>query len=141
MNIYLDTSALVPLIVEEPGTAACRELWERADLAVSSAVTWVEATAALARAARHGRLTAEQLATALQSLDAVWARVAVVPADEQRLDAAAQAARRHALRGYDAVHCACAVSVSGDDVLAASGDQELLTAWRAEGLAVVDTTR
>lgn len=141
MKLYLDTSALVPLVVSEPSTATCRTAWGRADLVVSSALTRVEATAALARAARHGRLATDQLTAAQQSLDEIWARVAEVPADGRRLDAAVQAALRHALRGYDAVHCASAVLVLDDDLLAASGDQELLAAWRAEGLAVLDTTR
>jgi uncharacterized protein len=49
------------------------------------------------------------------------------------------AAHRHGLRGYDAVHCAAALAVTEDDVVAASGDRDLLAAWRADGLAVVDT--
>lgn len=141
MNLYLDTSSLVPLLVTEPGTSTCRALWGKADLVVSSALTRVEATAAVARAARHGRLTTEQHTTAQQSLDVIWARVAAVPADPRRLEVSTQFAVRHALRGYDAVHCASAAFVADEELLAASGDQELLAAWRAEGLAVVDTTR
>ena len=65
--------------------------------------------------------------------------VTVVPADGPRLRAASAAAFRHGLRGYDAVHCAAALSLAGDDLVVASGDRELLTAWRDEGLSIVDT--
>ncbi len=46
---------------------------------------------------------------------------------------------RHGLRGYDAVHCAAALWVAGPDLVAATGDPELLSAWRDDGLSVVDT--
>ena len=64
-----------------------------------------------------------------------------VPADAPRLRAVAQLAVCYPLLGYDAVHCAAALAVSADDLVAASGDTELVAARRAEGLAVVDTTR
>jgi 2-hydroxychromene-2-carboxylate isomerase len=52
---------------------------------------------------------------------------------------AADVAARQGLRGYDAVHCAAAAGLRGEDVVAAAGDQQLLAAWSAEGLAVIDT--
>lgn len=78
-------------------------------------------------------------AAAAQLLEQVWSDVTVVPADETRLRAASAAARRHGLRGYDAVHCAAALAVADADLVAATGDVELLAAWRHEGLSVVDT--
>lgn len=141
MRLYLDTSAIVPLLLGEPSTTACRRLWDEADLVTVSAVGHVEATAALARAARSGRVDEEELAAARTELERRWATVAVVPADRTRLARASDLAGRHRLRGLDAVHCAAALAVADDDLVAASGDQELLTAWRTEGLAVVDTSR
>jgi predicted nucleic acid-binding protein len=139
VNLYLDTSALVPLLVSEASSARCRQLWDSADLVLCTAVGHVEASAALARARRAGLLAVEAAAAAVQLLDDVWDDVTVVPADEARLRAASAAAHRHGLRGYDAVHCAAALAVADDELVAASGDQELLAAWRSDGLAVVDT--
>ena len=31
MIAYFDTSALVPLLIDEPSTSTCQELWEQAD--------------------------------------------------------------------------------------------------------------
>jgi uncharacterized protein len=53
---YLDTSAVVPLIVKETSSGACRRFWDDADDLVTSRLTYVEAAAALAQAQRLGRL-------------------------------------------------------------------------------------
>ena len=139
MILYLDTSALVPLLVTEPSSPRCRRLWDDADLVLCSALGHVEASATLARVERAGRLAAPARAAATRLLDELWTDVTVVPADQPRLRAASALALRHGLRGYDAVHCAAALAVAGDDVVAASGDHELLAAWRAEDLSVADT--
>ena len=108
-------------------------------MVLCSALGHVEASAALARTQRAGRLPPRALEAATQLLTDLWPDITVVPADGPRLRAASAVALRHGLRGYDAVHCAAALSVAAEDLIAASGDQELLTAWREEGLAVVDT--
>jgi len=137
--LYLDTSALVPLLVREASSARCQQLWDAADLVTCSAIGHVEASAALARAHSAGRLRPAAMADAGRLLEKLWSEVAVVPADGPRLRAASEAAFRHGLRGYDAVHCAAAEAVTGEELVAASGDQDLLAAWRTDGLAVVDT--
>ncbi|WP_029433160.1 type II toxin-antitoxin system VapC family toxin [Blastococcus sp. URHD0036] len=138
MNLYLDTSALVPLLVSEASSARCRQLWNAADVVLCCAIGHVEASAALARAGRGGQLPEAAVRRAAALLDELWSDIAVIPADRERLTAASAAAHRHGLRGYDAVHCAAALAIAGDDVVAATGDRELLAAWRADGLAVVD---
>jgi predicted nucleic acid-binding protein len=139
VNLYLDTSALVPLLVTESSSIRCRALWDAADIVLCTALGHVEASAALARSARAGNLSPEARAAAAELLEQLWSDVTVVPADQPRLRAASAAALRHGLRGYDAVHCAAALAVAGPELVAATGDLELLAAWRDERLAVVDT--
>ena len=128
MNLYVDTSALVPLLVTEASSARCRQLWNAADLAICTAIGHVEASAALARAHRAGHLPPAAVAHAVQLLDGLWSDIAVVPADGPRLRAASAAALRHGLRGYDAVHCACAERIDAPDLVVASGDKDVLAA-------------
>jgi hypothetical protein len=45
------------------------------------------------------------------------------------------------LRGYDAVHCASAEQLNDEDVVAACGDQRLLSAWAEVGVSTYDTNR
>ena len=141
MILYLDTSALVPLLVEEPSSRICGELWDAADSVTSVRLTYIEAAAALAMAERMGRISAEDEAAGRAILDELWTSVDVVEVDHDLLTAAARVARTHALRGYDATHCAAGIAIDDPEVVAASRDGRLLAAWRAAGLAVHDTNR
>lgn len=64
---YLDTSAIVPLLVAEQASAACRRFWDDADAVVSCRLLYVQAAAALAQAHRMQRLDSAQHATARPS--------------------------------------------------------------------------
>lgn len=135
---YLDTSAFVPLLVAEPSSAQCRRFWDDVDDIVTSRLTYVETAAALAQAARMGRLTDRQHRRSVELLDRLWAEVDVVEVDDVVARRAAALARRCALRGYDAVHCACAEQIADDDLVAATADHRLLAAWAELGVATFD---
>jgi uncharacterized protein len=135
---YLDTSALVPLLIDEPTSEACREFWNTADAVVSSRLIYVEAAAALARAERAGRFTRDEYRNALLQLDRSFIELEIVDVEQPLMRVAADLARRFGLRAYDAVHCAAAAQVDEPDVVAASGDQRLLAAWRGLGVATYD---
>jgi uncharacterized protein len=138
---YLDTSAFVPLLIDEPTSAACRRFWDDADEVVSSRLLYVETVAALAQARRLGRLTDPAHRRSLQLLDQMWPEIDVAEVDELVVGRAASLADRLALRGYDAVRCASAEQLRSDDLVAASGDQRLLAAWAELGLATYDPNR
>ncbi|MGL5928947.1 MAG: type II toxin-antitoxin system VapC family toxin, partial [Dermatophilaceae bacterium] len=61
MILYVDTSALVPLLVDEPSSVACGEMWDAADRVVVTRLAYVESCAALGRAQRLGRISRAQL--------------------------------------------------------------------------------
>lgn len=139
MIVYLDTSAFVPLLIREPTSDTCGMLWDRADRLVTTRLTHVEAAAALAMAEKLGRMTQEEHLAAREVLGSLWPQIDVVELDERLMVAAGKVAMTLGLRGYDAVHCAAAVSINDESTVGAAGDQRLLEAWRAEGVAVVDT--
>jgi uncharacterized protein len=136
---YLDTSAFVPLLIAEPTSAACRRFWDDADMVVSSRLLYVETAAALAQARRMDRLSGHSHDTALQMLGTMWLQVEVVEVDETLVVRAAAMAHQLGLRGYDAVHCASVEQLNDDDVVAACGDQRLLSAWSDIGVATYNT--
>ena len=140
MLLYLDTSAFIPLVVDEPSSRLCRRLWSEAAAVCSSALVRVEVAAALARAERLGRLTADQLATCLASAAELLEQTAIVAPTTDLLADAADLAVRLGLRGYDAVHAASALSVRSDETVAAAGDSALIGAWRELGLTTVTTS-
>jgi hypothetical protein len=138
---YLDTSALVPLLVTESSSESCRRFWDDADVVVSSMLTYVEAAAALAQALRLERLTEKQHGDALRVLDELWPQIDVVEIDEPLVSRVAGLAHELGLRGYDAVHCAAAEQLNEDQLVAAAGDRRLLEAWSVLGIDTFDTNR
>ncbi|HEY7484008.1 MAG TPA: type II toxin-antitoxin system VapC family toxin [Streptosporangiaceae bacterium] len=139
MICYFDTSALVPLLIDEPSSEFCRHLWDEADDVVTTQLLYVEAAAALAQALRMGRLITPNHRTALHILDQMWAEFDIVRVNDDLVRRAAQLAQTCALRGYDAVHCASAEQLDDDDLVVASGDGKVLDACAALGLATADT--
>ncbi|MDQ2751277.1 MAG: type II toxin-antitoxin system VapC family toxin [Actinomycetota bacterium] len=139
MIAYLDTSVLVPILIEESSSRACQRLWNDADDVVAARIGYVEISAALAAARRLGRLTTRQQRLALRSLDDVWSQMQIIEIDQPLVTRAAHLADALSLRGYDAVHAAAAESVANRVLVAGSGDRQLLDAWRHLGLNTYDT--
>jgi predicted nucleic acid-binding protein len=57
---YFDTSAIVPLLVEEPGSEAAANVWNEASRIAGTRLLFAEARAALAQARRTEGATAAQ---------------------------------------------------------------------------------
>lgn len=138
MLTYFDTSALVPLAIEEPTSDRCRRAWDDADVIITTSLAYVEVHAALSRARRHGRLTDRGHADSLHTFQLRWNDLIHVPPSGTIVRVAADLSSRHSLRGYDAVHCATTLAVASDDFFAISGDRELLRAWGDLGIATID---
>ena len=139
MIAYVDTSALVKLVVPEPGSELAERLWRDAET-YASPLGFVELRAAVAAGTR--RLGLDDLtAVALEEVShAVWARVAPVQLSESLVLAAGAIAVRHGLRAADAIHLASAIEVA--DGLAGSSvfltfDRRLGEAARLEGFRVL----
>lgn len=139
MTAYFDTSALVPLVLAEPSTAVSRRAWYETDSVASSSLAYVEVHTALAQANRMSRMTDTEHGMATRAFEALWAQITPIAPVEEIIRDAARLGTAHALRGYDAVHCATAFAIASSDLVAVSGDQDLLRAWDALGIATVDT--
>ena len=116
------------------------ELWDRADLLVSSQLVYPEARAALAAATRAGRIDAPTHVSAVATLEDLFAQLRIIAIDDPLARQVGDLASQHALRGYDAVHLASALNVEGDDVLLATWDNALNAAARATGQLVANDT-
>lgn len=109
MIVYLDTSALVKLFVEEIHSDHVRQAVSENQLTVTHAIAYVEACATFARAA-HMRGD-ETLFSALRgNLDLHWKAWEVLDVTESLIRRAADLAGRYRLRGYDSLHLAAAGS-------------------------------
>lgn len=61
--------------------------------------------------------------------------VDIIEVDRTLMTSAADLSVAHGLRASDATHCAAAIAINDDHLVAATGDRRLLAAWHAEGLA------
>jgi len=135
---YFDTSAVVPLLIAEPGSARAAALWDSADRVVSVRLVYPETRAALAQAQRLGRLTARHLRDAVTAFDSVFEEIDLVEVDDALARRAGELAEVHRLRGYDAVHLAAAGRIRDPNVVVIAGDSALLDAATAERMTVAE---
>jgi predicted nucleic acid-binding protein len=133
--VYLDTSALVKLVVDEPGSALAAALWDGADLVVTSRLADAEVRAVLAGGRRAGRLEDDGAAT--DEWGRLWPGLHVIELAPNVTTTAAALVDRHPLRAADALHLASALELRSPDLVVAVWDEHLAAAARAEGLRVV----
>lgn len=138
MILYLDTSAIVKLYVDEEGSPLVRSAVEASSAVATSRIAYAETRAALAAAARQGRITAEERSAAAAAFRADWRSFSVVHVTQELVELAADLAEEKALRGLDAVHLASSVLLlqrTGQEVWFLSWDRHLNQAAAEMGLA------
>jgi len=133
---YVDTSSLLKLVVDEDGSEGVELIWDSADVLASVALVVVEGRAALAAAQRGGRLDTRQHRRARQEFTALVEELSIVEVTEQLVAEAADLAEAEALRGYDAVHLAAAVTIEA--TILTSADTVLCEAAHRRGLHVAN---
>jgi len=114
MIVYLDTSSLVKLYVEEAGSAIVRDVTQKASVIATSKIAYAEARAAFARKQR-------------EVTDGI-------------IRAAGDIAEKYLLRGFDSIHLASAVNLKGKimgEVFFSSTDSKLNRAAGKEGIKVL----
>ena len=143
--LYLDTSALVKLYITERGSERMVELaFSDANYSLATcAITQVEFHSAIDRRRRRrgGDVGEDAAERAVERFNRRFrGEVFRHAVDDQTLDLACVLVHRYALRAYDAVHLAACLLLlrlsARDDLTFVSADRNLLTAARAEGLAV-----
>jgi predicted nucleic acid-binding protein len=106
VTLYLDTSSLVKLYVEEVGSDDVRDLVAQAAVVVTSIVAYAETRAALARLRRSGDLSPGKFAAAKGNFEAQWPAFLTLEVTAPLSREAGDFAERYALRGFDALHLA-----------------------------------
>ena len=124
--IYLDSSALLKLVIEEPESAAIATwLADRSDdLPVSSELAKLE----VVRAARRLKVN---VATSARSL---MSQLDLIPIDSVLINEAAEVGPL--LGGLDAIHLASALSIRADLTAFVAYDHRLVSAAEADGIEV-----
>jgi uncharacterized protein len=140
LRLYLDTSALVKLYVEEEGSSPVQKWVDDADTVATSIIAYVEARAAFARRRREKRMSSGAHAKLVRDFEADWDRYLVLEATDSLIRRAGKLTETHALRAYDAIHLASAEILQeklAERISFASRDARLVAAARKDGLEVM----
>lgn len=141
---FWDTSALVPLIVEEAPSRACRDLLRADPTQIVWCLARTEALSALWRRHRDGGLDRDEVVRAESRLERLVGRASEVADVAAVREAAERALRVHPLRAADALQLGAALVafdhrpggrafVSLDDALVAAAGREGFAALRPGG--------
>ena len=106
VTLYLDTSSLVKLYVEEQGSQDVRGMVTKAAVVTTSVVAYAEVRAALARLRRSGELSPTRFAVAKRDFEAQWPAFLTLDVTAALSREAGEFAEQYALRGFDALHLA-----------------------------------
>ena len=109
MILYLDTSALVKRYVREAGTDEVIVLLESAGSVGSASLTKVEMAAAFEKTVRQGWVKRKIAMQAWQDFLDHWSSFTRLNISSGTIDRASSLAWEYGLRGYDAMHLACAL--------------------------------
>lgn len=108
MILFLDSSAVVKLFIEEPESVQVDEAVQQAQWIGVSSLAFAETTAAFVRRKGRKQLTAIQADEAFQALLAGWPGFMRYPVDERVTKQAGIVARTHSLTGADSIQLATA---------------------------------
>ena len=137
---YWDSSALVPLFVEQPSTGRVRRLYADDPVILTWTLSEVEILSALARLEREGAFAPESFHAAVARLSELWLRIDAVTAFDAVKQRARRLLRTHPLRAADALQLGAALLVASGDPAGwsvVSLDDRLCGAARREGFTVL----
>jgi predicted nucleic acid-binding protein len=144
---FLEATAFVKLLVQEPGTDALIVLMEGAEdnRKLISASTPLELYAVLKRRERAGDIAQQDALSALSVLRLESARMVQQPLNLAVLEAARQLLDRTSLRWTEALQLGAAMAArdmfQGTEILFVSASSPLLQAAASEGFKVLDPAK
>lgn len=127
-------------MVAEEGSELASELRATPYPGISSVLAYPEGRAALAAARRGARLNTPAHTRALEDFESLHGELSLIGIDVQLAREAGALAERFALRGYDAVHLASALS-AGEAITLVSWDESLRRAAAHSGCALAPPTQ
>ncbi len=136
MTLYLDSSAIVKLVLPEDGSDVAMELWTSEEPIATSAVSRVELSAAVGSALRSGRISSVDVPDDARDGELIASRAFVTPVVPPIVAAASELAFAYGLRALDAIHVASALDLREARPVFVSWDERQRQAAAAEGLPI-----
>ena len=111
MIVYLDTSSLVKLYIEEDGSSKVDALVRSSEVSATSLIAYVEVRAAFARRYREKAFTPAEHNRIKAFFDKDWSNYLILSITGDIIRLAGDLAEKHALRGFDSIHLASALTL------------------------------
>lgn len=138
MILYLDTSSIVKLYIEEAGTDAVRRWAGEAEVLATCRIAYPELISALNRRLRGGDISRKEFRLLIDGFSKEWADFAIIDFDEIE---AGHLAEKYGLRGFDAIHLSALKLLKDRDnhisLAFSSFDKELNRAAASDGFTVL----
>ncbi len=109
MNIYLDTSALVKLYIQEDGSDIVNNHKDRATIVSTSRIAYAEALSAFVRCRDEKVLLKKDYDKCITSFKSDWEMYFVIEVSEKIVEIAGNLIESHSIRGFDSIHLASAM--------------------------------
>jgi predicted nucleic acid-binding protein len=137
MILYLETSNLVKLYVQEEDSGDVAKLVSDAEAVATSIIAYAEAQAAFARKLREKGISDEDHKIIKNDLARDWENIFVIKLTDAVVRSAGDLAEKRSLRGFDALHLASALELQKTvplPVQFSSSDARLRESAKEEGL-------
>lgn len=128
MIVYIDTSDLVKLYIDEIGSDTIQEIVHKATVLSTSKVAYAEARSAFARKQRDDGFSAKVLRKIVEDFNRDWESYFLIEVTDGLIRSAGDIAEKHLLRGFDSIHLASAMNLKhkiGPRVYFSSNDEKL----------------
>ena len=137
MVLYLDTSSLVKLYVEEQDSSKVEEWVKSSRVTATSLIAYAEARAAFARRFREKAFSSREYDRLISFFNEDWDNYLIVRVTKELVRLAGDSTEKHALRGFDAIHLSSAVTLLRElsaPIVFSTSDKKLQKASQLEGL-------
>ena len=136
MNIYLDTSALVKLYIEEDGSDIVNDHTDKATIVSTSRIAYAEVLSAFVRCRDEKVLSKKDYDKCISCFKFDWEMYFVIEASEKVVEIAGSLIESHSIRGFDSIHLASAMVLRKEinqSIDFMCWDNRLLKAAKKEG--------
>lgn len=140
MIVYLDTSSLVKLYVDETGSDKIADIAHDATVISTSKIAYAEVRSAFARKQREDGFSKNSLRKIVEDLNRDWESYFIIEITDGLIRSAGDIAEKYILRGFDSIHLASALNLRnriGTDLYFSSDDERLNKAAGKEGIILL----
>jgi predicted nucleic acid-binding protein len=140
MIVYLDTSSLVKLYVEEIDSEKINNIANKAAVISTSKLAYAEVRSAFARKQKEGGFSTSVLRKIVEDFNKDWESYFLIEITDGLIRFAGNIAEKYLLRGFDSIHLASAVNLRNkinSAIYFSSHDTRLNQAAEKEGINVI----